>query len=35
MYRVIQGQGSCRVDFFLDDEGNFWLSEMNPIPGMT
>ncbi|EPP29934.1 D-ala D-ala ligase family protein, partial [Chlamydia psittaci 84-8471/1] len=18
-----------------DDEGNFWLSEMNPIPGMT
>ncbi|AFS21668.1 bifunctional UDP-N-acetylmuramate--L-alanine ligase/D-alanine--D-alanine ligase [Chlamydia psittaci] len=35
VYRVIQGQGSCRVDFFLDDEGNFWLSEMNPIPGMT
>ncbi|MEF9496958.1 bifunctional UDP-N-acetylmuramate--L-alanine ligase/D-alanine--D-alanine ligase [Chlamydia sp. 04-14] len=35
MYRVIQGRGSCRIDFFLDKEGNFWLSEMNPIPGMT
>ncbi|BAE80925.1 MurC/ddl bifunctional enzyme [Chlamydia felis Fe/C-56] len=35
IYRVIQGKGSCRIDFFLDNEGEFWLSEINPIPGMT
>ncbi|VVT43086.1 UDP-N-acetylmuramate--L-alanine ligase [Chlamydia avium] len=35
VYRVLRGQGSCRIDFFLDNEGNFWLSEVNPIPGMT
>ncbi|WP_348663201.1 bifunctional UDP-N-acetylmuramate--L-alanine ligase/D-alanine--D-alanine ligase [Chlamydia vaughanii] len=35
VYRVIQGKGTCRIDFFLDGEGNFWLSEVNPIPGMT
>ncbi|WP_276815886.1 bifunctional UDP-N-acetylmuramate--L-alanine ligase/D-alanine--D-alanine ligase [Chlamydia gallinacea] len=35
VYRVLRGQGSCRIDFFLDHEGNFWLSEVNPIPGMT
>lgn len=35
VYRVLQGKGSGRVDFFLDQEGSFWLSEVNAIPGMT
>ncbi len=35
IYRLLQGKGSCRIDFFVDNEGSFWLSEINPIPGMT
>nr|CRI43040.1 Bifunctional enzyme MurC/Ddl [Chlamydia pneumoniae] len=35
VYRAMQGKGSARIDFFLDEEGNYWLSEVNPIPGMT
>ncbi|WP_100934224.1 bifunctional UDP-N-acetylmuramate--L-alanine ligase/D-alanine--D-alanine ligase [Candidatus Chlamydia corallus] len=35
VYRAMQGKGSSRIDFFLDEEGNYWLSEVNPIPGMT
>ncbi|WP_080125781.1 bifunctional UDP-N-acetylmuramate--L-alanine ligase/D-alanine--D-alanine ligase [Chlamydia suis] len=35
IYRLLQGKGSCRIDFLVDDEGSFWLSEMNPIPGTT
>ncbi|EPP34865.1 UDP-N-acetylmuramate--alanine ligase [Chlamydia ibidis] len=34
-FQAIKGQGSSRIDFFLDEEGMFWLSEINPIPGMT
>lgn len=34
-YRAMRGKGCGRVDFFLDSEGQFWLSEVNPIPGMT
>lgn len=25
----------ARVDTFLDEEGNFWINEINPIPGFT
>ena len=28
-------KGMARVDFFFDQEGNFWLNEINPIPGFT
>ena len=35
IYRLLQGKGSCRIDFLVDDEGSFWLSEINPIPGTT
>lgn len=28
-------QGMARVDFFLDDQGKYWLNEINPIPGFT
>lgn len=27
--------GMARVDTFYDSEGNFWLNEINPIPGFT
>ncbi|SPN74015.1 UDP-N-acetylmuramate--L-alanine ligase,bifunctional D-alanyl-alanine synthetase A/UDP-N-acetylmuramate--L-alanine ligase,Folylpolyglutamate synthase,UDP-N-acetylmuramate--alanine ligase,D-ala D-ala ligase C-terminus [Chlamydia serpentis] len=35
LYRALHGKGLSRIDFFLDEEGNYWLSEVNPIPGMT
>jgi UDP-N-acetylmuramate--alanine ligase len=28
-------QGLARVDFFLDQEDNFWFNEINPMPGFT
>jgi UDP-N-acetylmuramate--alanine ligase len=28
-------KGLSRVDFFLDEKGNFWLNEINPFPGFT
>ena len=34
-YLVTGCNGFARVDFFLDEEENFWLNEINPIPGFT
>ncbi|MEM1282453.1 MAG: UDP-N-acetylmuramate--L-alanine ligase, partial [Chlamydiota bacterium] len=34
-YLFLGCQGLTRVDFFLDDQGVYWLNEMNPIPGFT
>lgn len=34
-YEAIGCRGFSRVDFFLDQEGQFWLNEINPIPGFT
>jgi len=34
-YQAAECTGMARVDFFLDREGNFWLNEINPIPGFT
>lgn len=34
-YRIASCQGLARVDFFLDQEGTFWLNEINPMPGFT
>jgi D-alanine-D-alanine ligase/UDP-N-acetylmuramate--alanine ligase len=34
-YQYVGCQGMTRVDFFLDEQGEFWLNEMNPIPGFT
>lgn len=28
-------KGLARIDFFLDNQGVFWLNEMNPFPGFT
>jgi UDP-N-acetylmuramate--alanine ligase len=35
MYRKTGCQGLARIDFFLDREGHFWFSEINPFPGFT
>jgi UDP-N-acetylmuramate--alanine ligase len=34
-YRAAGCTGLARVDFFLQDDGSFWLNEINPIPGFT
>jgi UDP-N-acetylmuramate--alanine ligase len=34
-YRIAGCSGMARVDFFLDQQGKFWLNEINPIPGFT
>ena len=33
-YEAIGCSGMTRVDFLLDQQGEFWLFEMNPIPGL-
>lgn len=33
-YRAVQCSGMARVDFLLDNEGEFWLFEINTIPGL-
>jgi len=35
VYKALYCCGYARVDFFLNDEGKFYLNEVNPIPGMT
>lgn len=35
IYEAMDGKGCARVDFFLDEDKNFWFSEINSIPGMT
>lgn len=32
-YRLFRCMGLAQVDFFLDGEGKYWLSEINPFPG--
>lgn len=34
-YLAAECKGMARIDFFLDDEGQLWLNEINPIPGFT
>ena len=34
-FSLVAGYGLARVDGFLDSEGNFYLNEMNLIPGFT
>ena len=35
IYEAIGGSGLSRIDFFLDENGQYWLNEINPIPGFT
>lgn len=34
-YQAVGCTGFARVDFFLDGNHQFWLNEINPIPGFT
>lgn len=34
-YRLTSGHGMARVDFFVADDGNIYLLEVNAIPGFT
>ncbi len=34
-YRTLDCHGMARVDFFVDDVGDIFLNEVNPIPGFT
>lgn len=34
-FKAVGGQGMARIDTFLDQNGKFWLNEINPIPGCT
>jgi UDP-N-acetylmuramate--alanine ligase len=34
-YAVAGCKGLSRVDFFLDDQNQYWLNEINPLPGFT
>jgi D-alanine-D-alanine ligase/UDP-N-acetylmuramate--alanine ligase len=35
VYRLLRCDGLSRVDFLLDPSGNYWLNEVNPMPGFT
>lgn len=35
VYKLCLCTGLARVDFFLDEEGQYWLNEVNSIPGFT
>lgn len=34
-YAVVEGHGMARVDFFLTEQGDIYLNEINSIPGFT
>jgi D-alanine--D-alanine ligase len=35
MFKLAGCKGLARIDFFLDNEGQFWMNEINPMPGFT
>lgn len=35
IYRALRIQGCLRIDFFIDQKGEFIFGEANPMPGMT
>ncbi len=35
IFKVLRGDGFARVDFLLGDDGKFYFSEVNMIPGMS
>ena len=34
-YRTIDGAGMGRMDFFLTDDGQIYIDEINTVPGFT
>ena len=35
LFRALQGRGLARVDFLMDKEGKYYMSEINTLPGMS
>lgn len=35
LFRALQGYGLARVDFLMDKEGKYYMSEINTLPGMS
>jgi D-alanine--D-alanine ligase len=35
LFKLLDGRGYARVDFFLTQEGELFFNEVNPIPGFT
>ncbi len=35
IFRALRGSGLARVDFLMDQEGNYYFSEINTLPGMS
>ena len=35
LFRVLQGHGLARVDYLMDKNGQYYMSEINTIPGMS
>ena len=35
IFKLLDGRGYSRIDFFLDEAGKLWFNEINPIPGFT
>ncbi len=35
LFRALQGSGLARVDFLMDQEGKYYMSEINTLPGMS
>ena len=35
LFRALQGCGLARVDFLMDKEGKYYMSEINTLPGMS
>ena len=35
VFVALQGSGLARVDFLMDDKGNYYFSEINTLPGLS
>ncbi len=35
LFRVLQGSGLARADFLMDQDGRYYMSEINTLPGMS
>lgn len=35
LFRALQGHGLARVDYLMDKAGNYYMSEINTLPGMS
>lgn len=35
IFRALRASGLARVDFLMDENGRYWFSEINTLPGMS